>query len=204
MSNASVAQVLDRVRLASASSLLVRSLLIGALGISVTVGGVLVGALVVSPVVSQVSSRSAPMAAFSKRAVATVESARRMARERLLTDLPVPVRQYAAPALLAVSLLSGLTALLVRRQSTSRSVAAAEGALVGAVALTPRAKNRLTPRSVPRIGGKHQRTPRAVEAMAASGASASDIAWKTGLPFDAVQLLLAISTGPRQLQPPTA
>ncbi len=37
------------------------------------------------------------------------------------------------------------------------------------------------------------RTPRAVQSLAASGASTTEIAWKTGLPVDAVSMLLEIS-----------
>lgn len=39
------------------------------------------------------------------------------------------------------------------------------------------------------------KTPRAVQALAASGAAPTEIAWKTGLPVDAVSMLLEI-TGP--------
>lgn len=42
-------------------------------------------------------------------------------------------------------------------------------------------------------GGKSSRTPRAVAALAAAGANPTEIAWKTGLPVDAVSMLLEIS-----------
>ncbi len=42
-------------------------------------------------------------------------------------------------------------------------------------------------------GGKSSRTPRAVAALAAAGAAPTEIAWKTGLPVDAVSMLLEIS-----------
>ena len=42
-------------------------------------------------------------------------------------------------------------------------------------------------------GGKASRTPRAVAALAAAGAAPTEIAWKTGLPVDAVSMLLEIS-----------
>jgi hypothetical protein len=45
------------------------------------------------------------------------------------------------------------------------------------------------------------RTPRAVETLAAAGAAPTDIAWQTGLPVDAVSMVLTIARG-RQLQPP--
>lgn len=54
------------------------------------------------------------------------------------------------------------------------------------------------------FGGKSDRTPRAVQALADAGKAPTEIAWRTGLPVDAVALLLAISTASRQLQPPTA
>ena len=42
-------------------------------------------------------------------------------------------------------------------------------------------------------GGKSSRPPRAVAALAAAGANPTEIAWKTGLPVDAVSMLLEIS-----------
>ena len=42
-------------------------------------------------------------------------------------------------------------------------------------------------------GSKRARTPRAVAALAAAGAAPTEIAWKTGLPVDAVSMLLEIS-----------
>ncbi len=54
------------------------------------------------------------------------------------------------------------------------------------------------------LGGKVDRTPRAVQALAAAGTAPTEISWRTGLPLDAVALLLAMSTASRQLQPPTA
>jgi hypothetical protein len=45
------------------------------------------------------------------------------------------------------------------------------------------------------------RTPRAVETLAAAGAAPTAIAWQTGLPVDAVSMVLTIARG-RQLQPP--
>lgn len=42
-------------------------------------------------------------------------------------------------------------------------------------------------------GRKSSRTPSAVAALAAAGANPTEIAWKTGLPVDAVSMLLEIS-----------
>ena len=50
-------------------------------------------------------------------------------------------------------------------------------------------------------GKTASRTPRAVETLAAAGAAPTDIAWQTGLPVDAVSMVLTIARG-RQLQPP--
>lgn len=182
--------MVERIRVAAAASLFIRGLLLGALAISVTGGGVLAGALVVAPVVARAtrpiataresetkSSASATSAAtsFVRKTVARALAA----RANLLRDLPTPVTRYAPPVLAVISIVGALTAVLVRRDPTSV-------------------------RSPGRVASNRQRTPRAVEAMAATGASTPDIAWRTGLPIDAVQLLLAISSAPRQLQPPTA
>lgn len=44
-----------------------------------------------------------------------------------------------------------------------------------------------------KLGGRSSsRTPRAVQALAAAGAAPTEIAWKTGLPLDAVSMLLEI------------
>lgn len=44
--------------------------------------------------------------------------------------------------------------------------------------------------------GRAGKTPRTVQALAAAGAAPTEIAWKTGLPLDAVSMLLEIH-GPR-------
>lgn len=54
------------------------------------------------------------------------------------------------------------------------------------------------------LGGKVDRTPKGVQALAAAGTTLTDIARRTRLPVDAVSLLLSISAASRQLQPPTA
>ncbi len=54
------------------------------------------------------------------------------------------------------------------------------------------------------LGGKGERSQQAVQAMAAAGSAPTEISWRTGLPVDAVALLLAMSSASRQLQPPTA
>jgi hypothetical protein len=57
---------------------------------------------------------------------------------------------------------------------------------------TRKARQAPAPTITPR-GSKASRTPRAVAALAASGAAPTEIAWKTGLPVDAVAMLLEIS-----------
>jgi len=52
--------------------------------------------------------------------------------------------------------------------------------------------------------GSSPRTPNAVQALAARGTNAIEIARQTRMPIDAVSLLLAMSTVSRQLQPPAA
>lgn len=55
------------------------------------------------------------------------------------------------------------------------------------------------------VPGKGNRTPKAVAALAEAGTTPADIARRTGLPLDAVAMLLSLgSFGARQLQPPTA
>jgi 2-keto-3-deoxy-6-phosphogluconate aldolase len=44
-----------------------------------------------------------------------------------------------------------------------------------------------------RSGGRASRTPKAVQALAASGAAPMEIAHRTGLPFDAVAMLLELA-----------
>lgn len=43
-----------------------------------------------------------------------------------------------------------------------------------------------------KMTGRAARTPRAVQALAAAGAEPTEIAWKTGLPVDAVAMLLEL------------
>lgn len=49
-----------------------------------------------------------------------------------------------------------------------------------------------TPPTITLRSGKAGRTPRTVQALAAAGAAPTEIAWKTGLPLDAVSMLLEI------------
>lgn len=204
-----VERIVDRVRSAAASSVLIRSLLLGTLAIGVTAGGVMAGALVVAPVVASATrpdatarvARALSGASASTTALARVAIDRALvARSELLAVLPTPITRFAPPVLAIVSIIGALTALLLRRTTPQRTLVPVSANVSSA----PRGLARLTPHSSGRASGKRQRTPRAVEALAATGASNSDIAWRTGLPIDAIQVLLAISTATRQLQPPTA
>jgi len=71
------------------------------------------------------------------------------------------------------------------------------------VARTP-SPARQTPRSSRATGRNASRTPKAVQALADSGSDSAEIARRTGLPVDAVAMLLSIGSGGRQLRPPTA
>ena len=215
--------LIDRVRNAAASSLLVRSALIATLALSVTVGGVLAGALVVAPVVNRASQPGTTTQAtrmIAAYGTAAFVGARELATRSAdavadtMASLPQPVTRYVLAGLGLLAVIGAVSPRLLRRRTAMRSLPGSDFAdsslaMANAPGLSSNSgsaflSSKLTPRSNGRIGGKRNQTPRAVEALAASGASTTDIAWKTGLPIDAVQLLLAISTGARQLQPPAA
>lgn len=184
----------------SAQSTWVRGALIGAVAIGVTIGGVMAGALVVAPVVAkatspEASSRFDQAIASSSAAVKTGMTTLRASAMTVISRLPEPAARFAVPGLAVISVVSGLSAVFLRRRTPTRSLIPA----TADISLPDIGNVRLSGRSTAK-----SRTPRAVEALAASGASTTDIARRTGLPIDAIQLLLAISTGSRQLQPPTA
>lgn len=198
-------RIMARARAAYANSLIVRSLMLGAVGIGVTVAGIAAGALIVAPVVATATRIEAPspIPAAGGSTVATFRTAAASVWARLdagtanvLARLPEPVARYALPTVAVASITGALLALFLPsrdagRQPTPRT----------AMLLTPARGS--APLGVGRVSAK-KRTPSAVEALAASGASAPDIARRTGLPLDAVQLLLTISTGPRQFHPHSA
>lgn len=67
------------------------------------------------------------------------------------------------------------------------------------------ARNSATSLPTKLVSGKGSRTPKAVAALAEAGTAPADIARRTGLPHDAVAMLLSLGTlNARQLQPPTA
>jgi len=197
------------LRAATAKSVLVRVLLISVVAMLVTTGGVMAGALVVAPVVAHADSHGAGTALSSQfaSAVSFAGAAARGAWGRidhmtadLLAALPEPVARYLLPSIAILSILgAGLALLLPSRSPRSAPTWAFPGSMGGGPRLA-----RATPTGSAKLASRKQRTPKAVEALAASGVSTADIAWKTGLPIDAVRLLLAISSGPRQVHPDTA
>ncbi len=192
----------------AAQPLVVRMALLALLAIAVMVGGVMAGALVVAPVVAKATSPAAT-AQFQQTLASTSSAARavvtqaRGATQHAINEMPAPVTQFALPVLVVLSMIGGLSVLFVKRRSPTRSL---RPSLAGTdlLAMPTRSTSRATPRSTGRIGSRNQRTPQAVEALVASGASTTDIARRTGLPIDAIQLLLSMASGGRQLQPPTA
>jgi hypothetical protein len=85
--------------------------------------------------------------------------------------------------LLGIGILGGIAALMLAVRHTLRRRPARS---------TRQARQAPAPTIILR-GGKATRTPRAVAALAAAGAAPIEIAWKTGLPVDAVSMLLEIS-----------
>lgn len=127
-----------------------RVLQMAAIGVGVTIVGLIVGAFLVSPGVSQ--------------------------EQRLIAFVALG---GAAGMVLVYDV--GLRAFAMIRQGRGRHATRRAGAR-SASAATPGGKG-------PIRAGK---TPRAVEALAAAGAAPAEIAWKTGLPLDAVSMLLEI------------
>lgn len=217
-------RVSTRVRRAAATSALLRGVLWTGLAIGVTVGGVLAGALVVAPVAAKVSHPET-MARTTQAVSSTAASAYAVAREvasatatkframaesatagrwshavtAVLSNTPESARTMALPLLVVVTLLAAITALVLRRRtpSTARLALAPVSASRGRARSTPKAAGR-------QMGRADHRTPKTVEALAATGVSATDIAKRIGLPIDAVRLLIAISSESRQVQPPAA
>jgi hypothetical protein len=131
------------------SKALKEGLQVAALGIGVTILGLVVGAFLMSPTVSR-EQRFIAFAALGGAAglVLLIDAARR-----------------------------GLAAIRKRR---GKRATLSGGHRAAAAAPTIK------------LGGRTSRTPRAVQALAAAGAAPTEIAWKTGLPLDAVSMLLEI------------
>ena len=167
-----------------------------ALGIGVTVGGVAAGALVLQPAVAHATQPESGrvisgLMTTSATAVQSMNTATRAVIAFSSSTLPEPVRRLALPVLLGAIALTGFT-------------------LTGLSFLRSRQADRTSaPTGRPKSGTKGgklsgSRTPKAVQALADSGAEPSEIAWRTGLSLDAVAMLLSINPASRQLRPPTA
>lgn len=131
------------------SKALKEGLQVAALGIGVTILGLVVGAFLMSPNVSR-EQRFTAFAALGGAAglVLLIDLGRR-----------------------------GMTTLMNRRGKRS-TLSAAHRTAASAPTI--------------RLGGRSSRTPRTVQALAAAGAAPTEIAWKTGLPLDAVSMLIEI------------
>ena len=174
-----------------------QAVFIVALGIGVTVGGVAAGALVLQPAVAQATQPEAGrmISGLMKTSAAAVHSMTTATRGVVTSSgstLLEPVRRLALPVLLGAIALAGFT-------------------LTGLSYFRSRQANRPSasitrPKSSARSAAQlnTNRTPKAVQALADSGAEPSEIAWRTGLSLDAVAMLLFINPTSRQLQPPTA
>lgn len=121
-----------------------------ALGVGVTIGGLVVGAFLMSPGVSR--------------------------EQRLIAFVALG---GAAGLVLLYDV--GTRALATLRKGRSRR-ATLGGASRAGTATSPTIK----------LPSRSSKTPRAVQALAAAGAAPAEIAWKTGLPLDAVSMLLEI------------
>lgn len=131
-----------------------------ALGVGVTIVGLVIGAFVMSPGVTR-EQRMVALAALGGAAV-------------LILLIALTRRAWRA---------------LAKRQSRRASLRGAQRAG------TARPAGSAPPTIVLR-GGKTKRTPRAVQALAAAGAGPLEIARKTGLPLDAVSMLLELHGAP--------
>ena len=165
-----------------------RILAVTGLVLAVTIGGVMAGALLVSP-----------LAASKPWVIPTVAGIALVAVMAMLMVWMQPVTSGPAVRI-------GGRMPSPSRPATSHA-SRPSGAHAFAHAVAPPLPSLPSLSSfAPRfsLGGKPDRTPKAVHALAAAGTTLTEIARRTGLPVDAVTLVLAISTASRQLQPPTA
>ncbi len=181
-----------------------------ALASGVTVASVAAGALLIAPAVSKVADTDDGNSSFRAPAL----SIPNLAMPSLsIRELSLPT----IPALTLTTLTSARTQRFVSRFGIPLVVTLVAVLALGRVpsvrqrfARTGRTRAVAYPmmatsaRARMRTPARPDRTPRAVEALAASGTAPSEISWRTGLPVDAVAMLLALSTAQRQLQPPSA
>lgn len=136
------------------------ALQMAALGVGVTIVGLVMGAFVMSPGVTR-EQRMVAIAALGGAAV-------------LILLVELSRRAWRA---------------LAKRRSRRASLRGAQRA--GATRPSGSA-----PPTIALRGGKTKRSPRAVQALAAAGAAPLEIARKTGLPLDAVSMLLELHGAP--------
>jgi hypothetical protein len=134
------------------------TLKLAALGVGVTIIGLLAGAFLMSPDVS----REQRMMAF------------------------VALGGAALLVLLFDAVRRGMRALGKRRGRRA--------SLAGARHANSTRPSTIVP-TIALRGSRSSKTPKAVKALAAAGTAPTEIAWKTGLPLDAVSMLLEINGG---------
>jgi hypothetical protein len=135
------------------------ALQMAALGVGVTVLGLVAGAFLMSPDVS---------------------------REQRMTAF-VALGGAAVLVLLFDAIRRGMSALRKRRGRRS--------ALAGARHANLNRPASAAPPTITLRSRGASKTPKTVKALAAAGAAPTEIAWKTGLPLDAVSMLLEINGG---------
>ncbi len=183
------------------------------LGIGVTVGGVAAGALVLAPAVA--ASSQAGVGVSVTRSIDKGFITARGWRARtnaalsdMLHGIPDPLRRLALPVLLSILALAGFSAsgvsLLRRSPGFGHAGRLADVGSVGRLLRTVAGTSTSRASGASRSARPTSRTPRAVQALANSGAEPSEIAWRTGLSLDAVAMLISIGAPSRQLRPPTA
>lgn len=170
-------------------------------------------------------AKTAPAVSVSESAVAVVAPFRPMAsaiRTEAIVDAAEALanqmspREVVTPGMQAKLLFDQVAAKVVRLPAKVRVAAGLCAVLFVAGFLFLRRRSagglRAEPASLPVAAGtlkpatgRSGRTPRAVVALAESGASATDIARRTRMPVDAVAMCLSMgSMSARQLRPPTA
>lgn len=151
------------------------------LTVAITVGGVALGAMVIAPVVS----RARPMIArFSEKGSSTSSIASTGHAISKIYDRGlelaggVPSQGWLTAAIVAIAIPGVM--MVIRRRANRTPVASPTLALIET--------------SAKAVGGKNSRTPRAVVALAESGATPADIARRTRMPLDAVEMCLSMRT----------
>ena len=134
------------------------ALQMAALGVGVTIIGLVAGAFLMSPDVS---------------------------REQRMTAF-VALGGAAVLVLLFDAMRRGMSALRKRRGRRASLAGARHANITRPASAAPPTIT---------LRGRTSKTPKTVQALAAAGAAPTEIAWKTGLPLDAVSMLLEINGG---------